>query len=530
MNNPESRLSDYIDALNAELEPEKNQGTADTPELEKLLATVRLVRTIREPALPDPGYPQRLAKTIAGKIQKNKLTSLHRPVEPDPKSGKRIDEKVAGRFRRRWILPPVAALIAGLLLFTVLTSWTGLFNRDVAYAMEKAVAQLSNYHGVLELRSKNATGEEWMIRRMELWSDGDKYAVRQNDGTLTINNGERKWQVRPQSKEVALLPPVPDPIRNGFDLRDEAKRAKQYPHTVVGPEMIAGRQTTKLEISPPGGLAYYLWVDAETNLPIQLQTAMQNALQTTFTFVSFEPNTQIDPQIFAYQPPEGYKVVEKDPGQLVATVEEAAAISQLTPLLPKEAPARIFAFKDRIVLDYGDTTIIETAAKGSFEPVANSALGTAAGGPLEVWWERLRWRQDGIEIQAEGSRRVELARQIAADLTLPDAGKNLVSKAQVKVPVDLEIIKADQQQVDRGSSPWQLDPLQVALTFVNIKVSPEGIVGEPKTPASSFKLVANNGVEAVVGVAGGPLKQVYLKRLVRQDETGIWSVVGYDPR
>lgn len=36
-------------------------------------------------------------------------------------------------------------------------------------------------------------------------------------------------------------------------------------------------------------------------------------------------------------------------------------------------------------------------------------------------------------------------------------------------------------------------------------------------------------VEAVVEVNDGPVKKVYLKRLVRKDETGIWSVVGYDP-
>jgi len=332
--------------------------------------------------------------------------------------------------------------------------------------MGKAVAQLSNYHGVLEMRSQNAAGKEWMSRRVELWSDGDKYAVRQDDGTLTVNNGEQKWQGRPQSKKVALLPLVPDSTRHGFELRDEAKRAKQYPHTVVGSDIIAGRATTKLEISPPGGLPYYLWVDTETNLPIQLQTAMQNALQTTITVVSFEPNIQLDPKVFAYQLPEGYQVVEKDPGELVATVEEATAISRLTPLLPQEAPARIFAFKDRIALDYGDTTIVETAARRSFEPVANAALGTAAGGPLEVFGEELRWRQGGIEIRAAGPQRVELARQIAVDLTLPDTENSLVNKAQVKVPVDMEVAKANQQQVDRGSSPWQLDPLQVSLTFV----------------------------------------------------------------
>ncbi len=180
-------------------------------------------------------------------------------------------------------------------------------------------------------------------------------------------------------------------------------------------------------------------------------------------------------------------------------------------------------------MDYGDTTIVETNAQGAFEPIANSALGTAAGGPLEIWWERLRWRQNGIEIQVEGPRRVELARQIAADLTLPDTGDNIVNKAQVKVPVDIVITRASQQQVDRGSRPGQLAPLQVSLTFVNLKVTPEGISGEPET-MSSFKLVTNNGAEAVVAVANGPVEHVYLQRLVRQDETGIWSVVGYDPR
>ena len=149
-------------------------------------------------------------------------------------------------------------------------------------------------------------------------------------------------------------------------LRDEAKRAKQYPHTIVDSELVAGRQTTKLAISPPGGREYYLWVDTETNLPIQLQTAMQNALQTTYTFVSFEPNTEINPQRFAYQVPEGYQVVENNPGQLVATIEEAVAISGLNPLLPEQAPTRILAFEDGIVFDYGDTTIKETLPEGEF--------------------------------------------------------------------------------------------------------------------------------------------------------------------
>ena len=130
----------------------------------------------------------------------------------------------------------------------------------------------------------------------------------------------------------------------------------------------------------------------------------------------------------------------------------------------------------------------------------------------------------------EGEQRIALASQIAEDLSLPDSNEDLLSQAQVQVAVDKEMVEADQKQVDRGSSPWQLDPLQVSLTFVNLKVSPEGIQGEPEIPILSFKLVQNNSAQAVVEVADGPIKRVYLKRLLRQDETGIWSVVGYDPR
>lgn len=515
MHDPENRLSEYIDALNAERQPEMDDE--DSAELEKLYATVRLVRSLKEPGLPDSGYSRQLAEDVAAGV------SYSIGAEKETK-------RKTTRSRRPWLFAPGAAIAAGLLLVLAVAGWAGLFNRDVALAMEKAVGQLSNYHAIVQMRSQNAAGEEWMVREAELWSEGAKYAIKQNDGTLTINNGEKKWQVREQNKEVAILPSLPDPTRDNFDLSSEAKRARSYPHTVVGSETIAGRTAAKLKISPPGGLEYYIWVDEETNLPVQLQTPMENALQTTYTFVSFEPNIQIDPGIFAYQVPAGYQVIQNNPGQWVTTVEEASRISKFQPLLPDETPVRILAFEDRIVLDYGETTVMESVAAGALEPVPNSALGTAAESPLEVWWERLRWQQDGIEIQVEGPQRLTLARQIAKDLALPDEGSDLTSQAQVKVPVDMKIVQANQQQVDRGSSPWQLDPVQAALTFANLQVSPQGINGEPVLAGADFELVKNSGAESIVAAGSGPIKQVYLKRLIRQDETGIWTVIGYDPR
>ncbi len=524
MERKESIVSEYIDALNKEAAPGKTGNGVNDQELEQIFSAVRAVKSLKEPALPDSGFAQGLAEKLTTRIQERERSGTVRNA-----SGVLAGQSRPKLSRPKWMIP-AAALAACLLILAVMVSSPNMFRNDVAYAMQQAVSNLSSYHGVLEMRSNNQAGEEWLVRRAELWSVGDRYAVRQDDGTVTVNNGDKKWQVRPQEKAVAILPVLPDPTRQGFDLRDEAQRALQYPHEVVGSEVIAGRDTSKLEIRPPGGLAYHLWVDKQTDLPIQIRTPMQNSLQTTYTFISLEVNSPVEDHLFAYQPPQGYKIVQDDPGQLVATVEEAVLISGFAPLLPDAAPKRVLAFQDRMVLDYGDTTITEVSAQGSFAPAPNSALGQAAGGPLEVWWEGLRWRQNGLEIKVTGPQRVALAAEIAPDLTLPQVSHDLVSQAQVKVSVDMDIVRANQMQVDRGSSPWQLDPLHVAMTFVNLKVSPQGIIGEPEIGSASFKLELNTGAQAAITVSEGPVKKVYLQRLLRQDETGIWSVVGYDPR
>lgn len=68
------------------------------------------------------------------------------------------------------------------------------------------------------------------------------------------------------------------------------------------------------------------------------------------------------------------------------------------------------------------------------------------------------------------------------------------------------------------------------MAFVNLKVSPDGIVGEPTLGPALFSIESNDGSQAIAKVSEGPIERVYLEWLVRQDETGIWSVTGYDPR
>lgn len=106
-----------------------------------------------------------------------------------------------------------------------------------------------------------------------------------------------------------------------------------------------------------------------------------------------------------------------------------------------------------------------------------------------------------------------------------------LSKLQIEVPVDLKAEEGDQKNADAGHSPWKLDPVFVAQVFASLKLSPKGIQGDYPIKYEELKFIQNNGKEAVVEVGGNKtiIRRVYLKRLIRQDSTGIWTVVGYDP-
>lgn len=104
------------------------------------------------------------------------------------------------------------------------------------------------------------------------------------------------------------------------------------------------------------------------------------------------------------------------------------------------------------------------------------------------------------------------------------------SKSYVEVPVNLEIEKGDQKNADKGSSPWKLDPIFVSQVFVSLQISPKGIQGDYPVKYEELMLVESSNNEAVVEVnaKNTSIKKVYLKRLVKQEDKGIWTVVGYD--
>jgi outer membrane lipoprotein-sorting protein len=400
---------------------------------------------------------------------------------------------------------------AGVLLFTaVLPTITG--RPDIVLAMEKAVSQLKSYHGVM------ADGGE-------IWRDGEKFRIRFWDGQFAVSDGTTYWEVFPDEKRaIKRLASATADMDMRFDLARMAALALANPHEIVGTDMVAGRHTTKVLIKLPSDQSYHIWIDTETNLPLQWEQG-----DKLVTFTAFEVNPKVEPALFAYQPEAGYEIV--DHGEtIITTPAEAVPLVGFAPLMPKEKPLRMVVERIAVVMDFGTVRIVQWKAVEPFRINGFIPHGTAAGGPMAVWHNTATWVQDGIHIEVQsqpqfGDRYLELARQIAPDLKLPDPNQDLVSAAKVKVEVDMAEARALQEKMDRGDRMRDTlrDAENVGLHWAieNGKISP---VHE------RFRLIANTGVQAILELDEGPYARIYLQKVVRPENDGIWFVVGYDPR
>jgi hypothetical protein len=70
----------------------------------------------------------------------------------------------------------------------------------------------------------------------------------------------------------------------------------------------------------------------------------------------------------------------------------------------------------------------------------------------------------------------------------------------------------------------------VAQFFASLLLSPEGITGDYPIAYEDIKIIMNDGIEAIAMIECDKTiaEYIYMERLVRQDETGIWTVIGYD--
>ena len=561
MKDKKKRLSNYIDTLNQEKKPAEHGEIITDRKYDRMLATVRRIKSLRGAELPGEKYPLVLSEKVWQQMQGNNSRAIRAPERRRPTAWRHIT-----------LFAGVAAA-ATVIIFVAPKVLQPINHTNIVYAMEKAIQEVKAYHGRIAVVETNELNETVTQAEREVWASSDgKYYVKELSGTakdiITINNGEKKWQLRPQEKAVYLFSTFPDPYRFTFELADELAEVKSA-RTVkeLGEERILDRNTTVLEITPQGGEPYRLWVDQETKLPLQRVTAMQNAIRYKVTYTSIEFKQEIPEELLAYTLPEGFTERDQGADQLVNTLEEAESMAGFRPVLPDTTPkdyilSRIaFVKKTGAVrltytsASFGTVVIQQSPAGGDFKADPTAMIGKVNQQIAEVIAETkansIRWQEEGKEYYILGEASFTELKSFVQELTKgevelpagalgpteektevesPDKEEGQWKEPQVKVEVDLMAEENEQKSVDAGHSPWKLDPVFVSQVFASLLLSPEGIVGDYPIPYEAITMIENDGSRAIARIDDKQsiARIIYLERLIRKDETGIWSVVGYD--
>lgn len=542
-----NRLSDFIDKLNAEEKPEENEYNTDSPELRELMRTVRLVRTLKEPAEPSENFRKRLSENFSKELRKEKRTSW-----------------------KNWTLAASVFAIVALvfLTFTVINEKT-----NMVAAMEKAFREVDSYYGILEVLQTNEEGETTLQSKLEVWATNDgQYYVHGLDGIFkgmtTVNNGEEKWQINHEEKEVRTFAAYPDPYRFTFEIGNEIEDLKKaLSYKTIGKATIAGRKATIIEVTPKAGEPYKIWVDEETQLPLQKQTAMQYGLQYTVRFTEIDFSKTMPKDLLTYKVPEGYEekadyqeLVIQDTQEAVEMVDQPILVPDDTELFKNDRISVLASEKivKMYFVNHEDPLLfIQGKTEDFFKPSSMAILAKVNGKPAEIQApiseavgivaksglssvsaeaSSIRWQEDSVEYALIGNLSIEefqkfISENMDRTLELPDQSVIEPLKPQIIVPYDMETEENTQKGVDAGHSPWRLDPVYVAQVFVRLEILPGGITGNYPIPYDDFTVVYNDGKTSVIEVdnESSPVKRVYLQRVVLQDPTGIWTVIGYDP-
>lgn len=551
MNNDEKRLSDYIDSLNQEKQPKEHKRPQESSKMEELLDTVRWVKRLKEPAMPKEEYFNKLTSNLSKELQYKEKTK---------------------KVKRRRVLG--VGSIAAILIFSFLLTFTfPLGQSNVVQAMEKAFQRIAAYHGTVEIVETSANGQSTTQGKLEVWADKQgRYFVKNiqgwQKGLITANDGQHKWQIQPKEKQVNISSAFPDLYKFTFELGKEIDQIKgAIKIEKVGKDTIAGRPAIVMEITPQGGTPYKIWVDQETNMPLQKQAAMDYGVQYRVTYKNIKFIEEIPKDILTYHKPQGFKEVQRDSAQSIHYVEEAQGIVGFFPSTLKEIPKTyiensIIADKESKIVEIeyvskekGKNIILRQRKTGEeFKPASTAALGKINNHIAEIQApvesetrilggglysdindiNSIRWQKNDVEYTFIGNTSLEELTLFIQNFTKGQV--ELFSKKlstfspKVEIPIDLEVEKGDQKNADSGHSPWKLDPLFVAQVFVSLDISPKGIEGDYPVKLEQLRVLQNNGQEAIIEINNDKtsIQKVYLKKLIRQDATGIWTVVGYD--
>jgi outer membrane lipoprotein-sorting protein len=271
---------------------------------------------------------------------------------------------------------------------------------EIVAKMKEVEASTEDAHGVLEV-SIHALGidQETVV---EVWekhpgmarADMLETSMPEYEGAVVVSDGQQVFVYLPEANKVVVEeigPGEPSGPRYAIELMEEVIQyvADTSEGRLVGEEEVAGVPTYKLEFTPkeggeaflPAGSTATLWVDQERWVVLQAHLIGDAVGEARMRVRSFEVNTGLGDDLFAFEMPEGVEVeTAEDREPVYLSLDEARAEAESL-LVPDYVPGgatlvEVFKVRDTYVLYYDHQTDASfTVMQGPGFPAEDMPLG-----------------------------------------------------------------------------------------------------------------------------------------------------------
>lgn len=106
-----------------------------------------------------------------------------------------------------------------------------------------------------------------------------------------------------------------------------------------------------MEVTPKGGIPYKIWIDKDTKMPLQKQSAMQYSIQYKVCYTNIDFIETIPKELLAYNVPKEFKEIDTNTEQIVNSLEDVKEILGFTPTIPEDVPSSFVQNNISIVND-----------------------------------------------------------------------------------------------------------------------------------------------------------------------------------
>ena len=225
---------------------------------------------------------------------------------------------------------------------------------QIVARLQQAAQQPQNLHTITAMVVTLSDGSQQHIV-MEEWRQGasrQRLEYRPGSGDLAgmvmVRNGNTMWvynSVDNTYTEQALPSFADAPLGAADSLRKSVQEFLRTTQVSYAPaETIAGRPTYRIHLAPKADQASPLsgpvtvWVDAETYLPLKVESSGDPAGHMMMTVQSVDYNPTFPADIFTFKPPAG-ATRQEQLGMNVLSLEEARAQAGFPLLAPTKLPA-----------------------------------------------------------------------------------------------------------------------------------------------------------------------------------------------